>query len=322
MKYLSIPATVASLVLATCGPAVAHGDHSAYEQVSAIEPIAYGQPGSTVEITEENGKRIIESNGIPNHRLGRFPNRDNPNSIRPQSNHFEMTLDPQQNATAKDTMHMIFGVAVNGVPFDPGTVEFWRNDPSLGWRMEAIVDGRGTLGIDDSNAHVQPTGAYHYHGIPNGLIDQLGSEGRMKLLGWAADGFPIYGPWAYEDPSDPASKVVEMKPSYTLKEGQRPGGSQGPGGNYDGTYTADFEYVEGSGTLDEANGREGVTPEYPHGTYYYALTETFPYVPRKFRGTPDRSFLHQPPGRRGPGGLPPRGGAGHRPPPPPPPPFM
>ena len=30
------------------------------------------------------------------------------------------------------------------------------------------------LGTDCNNAHVQPTGAYHYHGLPEGLINRLG----------------------------------------------------------------------------------------------------------------------------------------------------
>jgi hypothetical protein len=47
------------------------------------------------------------------------------------------------------------------------------------------------------------------------------------------------------------------------------------------------------GDLDECNGREGVTPEYPDGIYHYFITLEFPFVPRKFRGTPiDWNFYH------------------------------
>ena len=58
-----------------------------------------------------------------------------------------------------------------------------------------------------------------------------------------------------------------------------------PGGKYDGTFTADYEYVAGSGDLDECNGRFGVTPEYPQGIYYYCITEEFPQLARQWRGT-------------------------------------
>ena len=38
-----------------------------------------------VEITVRGDMRFITSNGIPEHPTGRFPNRGNPNAIRPQS---------------------------------------------------------------------------------------------------------------------------------------------------------------------------------------------------------------------------------------------
>jgi hypothetical protein len=95
-----------------------------------------------------------------------------------------------------------------------------------------------------------------------------------------------------------------MKSSYRLKSGTRPGSPDGPGGNYDGAFTADYEFVKGSGDLDECNGRFGVTPEFPQGTYYYCLTEEFPFASRYWRGTPDQSFLKRggPGGPGGPGG--------------------
>jgi hypothetical protein len=55
-----------------------------------------------------------------------------------------------------------------------------------------------------SNAHLQPNGEYHYHGMPHGLINTLGGiatvRRRMTLIGWAADGHPIYYPYGPTDP--------------------------------------------------------------------------------------------------------------------------
>jgi hypothetical protein len=51
--------------------------------------------------------------------------------------------------------------------------------------------------------------------------------------------------------------------------------------------------VAGHGDLDEFGGRSGVTPEFPKGTYYYVMTEEYPFIPRKFKGTPDPSFSKQ-----------------------------
>jgi hypothetical protein len=183
-------------------------------------------------------------------------------------------------------------VAVDGVIFDPGTADFWHNNHHSIWRVEGIIQGRRTLGIDWSDAHVQPNGAYHYHGIPWGILEKDHAEQKMVLVGWAADGFPIYGPYAYKKPQDASSPVVKMKSSYRLKKGERPGGDKGPGGPYDGTYEGDYEYVKGLGDLDECNGRIGVTPEFPKGTYYYVTSEVYPLVSRYFHGTPDASFRH------------------------------
>ena len=51
-----------------------------------------------------------------------------------------------------------------------------------------------------------------------------------------------------------------------------------------GAFTQDFQYVEGSGDLDECNGRIGVTPEFPDGIYYYVVTDDFPYFSRSLKG--------------------------------------
>jgi hypothetical protein len=59
---------------------------------------------------------------------------------------------------------------------------------------------------------------------------------------------------------------------------------------YDGTFREDWEYVADSGDLDQCNGLEGVTPEYPEGTYHYYITDNYPYIPRCVMGTPDASF--------------------------------
>ena len=306
---LAIPATTAS----TCQ---AHVGHFALAADDA--PL--------VKIEVRDGFRHITSNGIPDHPPGAFPNRNNPNSISPQRYDFRVPADPKPLETPVEARGALFGVALNGVVFDPGTAEFWRNDRSLGWRMEAI-GGPRNLGLDRHNAHVQPQGAYHYHAIPVGLLEKLGGLDAKKpvLLGWAADGFPIYSPLSYSIADDPKSKTKVLKSSYRLKSGTRPSPPDGPGGAHDGAYTRDWEYVAGSGDLDECNGRFGVTPECPSGTYYYVLTEQFPFVPRLFRGEVDPSFMQRraPVGGRadggagGPGGLP-GGGRPDRPPRPPP----
>ncbi|WP_237226504.1 YHYH protein [Rubinisphaera sp. JC750] len=253
---------------------------------------ANAQWENQVEITVRGEYRYIQGNGIPNHETGQFPNRNNPNQIRPQRHQYRVPVDPVVASQPTPMEGKPFGIAVNGVPFDPGTAETYRGDRRF--HYEALT-GVLNLGLDSSNAHVQPTGAYHYHGLPTELIkkEQLRGKQKMTLLGYAADGFPIYSPRSYADPNDPESGTKVLQSSYRLKQGTR---TEGPPGRYDGSFAQDFEYVAGLGDLDECNGREGVTPEYPEGTYYYVLTTEFPFIPRMCKGTPDESF-----NRRGPG---------------------
>lgn len=256
---------------------------------------------SEVKIEVRDGYRYITANGIPDHVTGAFPNRGNPNAISPQRYAFRVPVKPTAADEASSANGQDFGIAVNGVPFDPTTAEFWNGNRE--WRYEAmtgVLGARGGLGVDENLAHVQPTGAYHYHGLPMGLLKKLDWQHKMALVGWAADGYPIYGNYGYTSPTDARSPLKKLTSSYRLIQGRR---DAGPGGAYDGSFDSDFEFVKGKGDLDPWNGRYGVTPEFPKGTYYYVLTDSFPFIPRKFRGTPDTSFR-----RGGPGGGPGRPG--------------
>ncbi|MGE0423635.1 MAG: YHYH protein [Reyranellaceae bacterium] len=313
----SIPAVARSVVAlaVASGGALAHGDHDtgshrhSYSTGGGLIPSAAA--AARIEIDERNGYRYVRADGRADHATGHFPNRGNPNAIATQHYFFRMPLRPVRNAQHTPyEPRMIFGVAINGVVFDPGTAEYWRNDRRSGWMIEAL-SGAVPLGLDRNNAHVQPDGAYHYHGLPLGLVERLPYRQRPVLIGWAADGFPIYAHWGHRTATNAQSGMVELRSSWRLKHGMRDGG---PGGRPDGTYTRDYEYVPGLGDLDECNGREGPTPEFPRGTYPYVVTTTFPYVPRCYVGTPDASFMKGPPA----GGRPP---GGRRPPPPGPPPF-
>lgn len=271
----------------------------------------YAALSNRVSITIEGEYRVIRANGLPDHEMGQFPNAHNPNTASAQNYFYRVPLHPQVAAKPTPVGMQNFGIAINGVTFDPAAAEWWHRDPRSGWQYEPMT-GHLNLGVDENNAHVQPNGAYHYHGLPTGLLAKVkDARSRMVLIGWAADGFPIYAPWGYSVANDATSPLKNLKSSYRLKQGTRPGG---PGGTYDGTFVADFEYVAGMGDLDESNGRFGVTPDFPQGTYCYFVTKDFPFIPRFYKGTPDPSFE-----RRGPPGGGPRGGPGGRRPGPPPP---
>jgi hypothetical protein len=258
------------------------------------------EDGTGVSITIDGDQRVIRANGLPDHPTGEFPNPHCPAGIRAQPYEFRMAASPTAGAASPIGFTML-GVALNGVPFDPAGPHFLGDDTN-GWEFEVSAPNVSPfLGIDFEIAHTQPNGAYHYHAIAPDLIAPRVADDRMTQLGWAADGFPIYWQLAHEVADDPESPLVALRPSYRLRTGDRP--LDGPSGSFDGTFTADYEYVAGLGELDEANGRFGVTPEFPDGTFYYVLVDSYPYIPRMFRGTPDASFTHQ--GTPGLKGLPP-----------------
>jgi len=284
----------------------AHPDHGdelgqgvSIPVAAVAEPAA--KPANSVKITIEGDFRRIQSNGWPDHAPGDFPRRGNPNKPTPQKYSFRVPLKPVAAESLQRRGGWWWGVALNGVPFEPGTGETWNNDPRSGWRYEAAT-GFLNLGLDEHNAHVQPNGSYHYHALPTGLVEGLGGDGKkMLLIGWAADGFPVYTGMAHANAKDPKSPLRKMKSSYRLKSGPRPEQEGGPGGNHDGRFSQDFEFVKGLGDLDECNGRVGITPEFPEGTYYYCVGAEFPFVGRMWYGTPDESFNKgdRPPGGQG-----------------------
>jgi len=218
--------------------------------------------------------RIIRSNGISNHKTGQFPNRGNPNRITEQNFSVRVSANPQFGSSLHRPK--VIGWLLNGVPFEPGAGEFYMGERSLGWQYEAL-SGAVPLGLDENHAHVQPSGKYHYHGLPTLFLKKLGvTKGKHSAqIGWAADGFPIFALYGQQG---------EVKASYRLKSGNRPAGYNQPGGQYDGTFTQDYEYVEGLGDLDECNGTMTITADYPNGTYAYFLTNDYPVVPRCLKG--------------------------------------
>lgn len=252
--------------------------------------------GCNVSVSVSNGFRRIVSNGIPNHLTGKFPNSGNPNKISAQKQDFSIPVAPKLLAPAI-SMGALSGVAINGVLFDPGTAEHFNNDPASGWNLEAFNTIR-SLGLDQNNAHVQPTGTYHYHGSPVGLGALVARSGHSPLIGWGPDGFPIYLDKGYSSAKNKRSSVKILTSSYQLKKGTRP---SGPGATYNGDYTQDFEFIAGSGDLDAANGRFQVTPEFPIGTYCYIITSKFPYIARMFSGTVAASFKRMRDGQGGAG---------------------
>lgn len=199
------------------------------------------------------------------------------------------------------------------------------------WRRDAYVNEGVTF--DPANAHQDQSGTYHYHANPPALRYLLGDEvsynatadaytenptnlHHSPILAWVNDGYPLYGPYGYSNPTNANSGIRRMVSGYALRNGQNgtdnltvtgrtylpawavrlfnvSSNLSGPAvstsyplGRYmeDNDYLGDLGETQGVNfDLDEYNGRYCVTPEFPNGTYAYFVsissngTPTYPY---------------------------------------------
>ncbi len=252
---------------------------------------------AAVEITANAGDCTLSSNGIPNHDFndaGAFASPVSevdesftvprlPTAARsPTALSLTFDNDVFLNGVKLDQL----GAACYGVGPDPlGRERIGCMEAGTPWRYDPMFPGNG-FGTDRNNAHTQPDGAYHYHGDPAALYDAPGGS-ASGVIGFAADGFPIYGPHV-----DEGGRIRRAVSGYALRAGARvsqPGESAFPGGNYDGAFIDDYEFT-GEGDLDACNGMVR------DGSYGYYVTDSYPWVVGCFAGTPDGSFRKGPPG--------------------------
>ena len=242
--------------------------------------------------------RVLSANGIPDHEVGTFPNDNNPHAIEVQDVTVTYPIEPSlaNTNTQLGGPLGVPGYMLNGIRMDPGSGgscidnaastmgDCSLADPNGGWTIEAFGQSSFDFGVDGNNAHVQPGGAYHYHAMPEGFLTLLGAnDTSMTLAGWAADGYPVYARYGYSTATDSSSTLKVITGSYQLKTevtDTRPSVELIPLG----AFTQDYEYVEGSGDLDDCNGRFGMTPEFPEGIYHYFVTDSYPFAMRCVKG--------------------------------------
>lgn len=263
----------------------------------------------------------VSATGIPAYITGPFQD-GNPSLATAQNKIFKVSLTPTQNTgTPTATTGGNIGIFINGVAlFDYRDGVAWNNNTnalcggpgnppcpggpgsSQAWNRDAIPAERA--GFDCAKAH-PAMGNYHHHQNPSAfsldlnvisnVCDTYPSDGlyvinpsvHSPLLGFAYDGFPIYGAYAYTN-VDGTGEITRMKSSYQLKN--QTTRTNGPAVNatyFNGYFREDYEFVAHAGDptyLDVHNGRFCVTPEYPEGIYCYFATvdanhnSAYPYV--------------------------------------------
>ena len=261
--------------------------------------------------------------GIPTYVTGPFLD-GNPSQASNQNAIFKFSLTPVQNtATAVSTSGGNIGVFINGVAmFDYRDGVSWKSSTSslaggpLGgtgdgvWNRDAIVAEKG--GFDCAKGH-PAMGNYHHHQNPSAFnldivvtsticnlynadgLYLINSSVHSPLIGFAYDGFPVYGAYGYLN-TDGTGGIVRMKSSFSLRSITTrntlyTGATVTAGPNVSTTYPLgyfkeDYQYTAPTAPdyLDYHNGRFCVTPEYPLGTYCYFATvdanwnSTYPYL--------------------------------------------
>jgi len=228
--------------------------------------------------------------GIPTYDVGPW---DDPSLGVNQNFVFRISRSPE--ATADHTPLEIgrIGIWSNGISiYDPRNGVSYRADDV--WHLDAVRAGADAEVPCDGSAAAN--GEFYSYTPASCLFDPNSSTEHAPIIGYAFDGFPIYGGYGYAN-ADGTGDVVRMRSSYqfrnitertTLPDGsQLPESLHGPAVNDQyplGHYVEDYIYAAGSGDLDAHNGRFCVTPEYPNGTYAYFTTidangsPAYPYV--------------------------------------------
>jgi hypothetical protein len=262
----------------------------------------------------------ITATGIPAYITGPFLD-GNPSIAQNQNAIYKLPLIPIENTgTSTETTPGNIGVFINGVSlFDYRDGVAWNNDtmslcggpgnpPCPGgpfatqdWNRDAIPAEMG--GFDCNKAH-PAMGNYHHHQNPSAFnldlivvsnicdtypadgLYVIDTESHSPLIGFAYDGFPIYGAYGFAN-TDGTGGIVKMNSSYELPGATtRVNGPDVDNTYFEGYFREDYNYVSHTEDyyLDEHNGRFAITPEYPEGIYAYYATvnenhnSTYPYA--------------------------------------------
>jgi len=227
----------------------------------------------------------------------------NPNLPQAQNYTFKIPKIPAQQTGTQTSIPTggPVGLCLNGVLlYGNRSADHYKSSTNTNnntgdnlWHCDAWYNEKNSMDTS-GNGHSDGSGKYHYHANPITLYTDP-STAHSPVLGYAIDGYPIYGPYGYSTALNNASPIKRIKSSYQLRSittrTALPSGAvsspAGPSVSIAfplGMYVEDYQYSSGSGDLDTLNGRYCVTPEYPSGTYAYFMTTdnagvpAFPYI--------------------------------------------
>ncbi|MDA8870079.1 YHYH protein [Rhizobiaceae bacterium] len=172
------------------GTALAHDPE---KHCAAVEgSVADAGFSDSVRVECDGGKALIISNTYPDHTMMTGIVGTNEQVPVPAKDYAApIPLEPVMTGEPI-TRDAALGVAVNGVPiYDyTGGGEMSLEDLA---HHQAQHDTLVTKQLDVCGGHAGRGDDYHYHVKPTCMIEQMKNAGDAAIIGWAFDGFPIYG---------------------------------------------------------------------------------------------------------------------------------
>lgn len=230
----------------------------------------------------------VKASDVPNY----YADGVSVNNAADQHATWEIPRTPVPATTGPTLMGGQSGLMLDGsVCFTPGDAQSYMGAGI--WNRLAYYFERPDM--DAANGHSTPTNMYHHH-FDNLKLHNWDSTHHSPIVGYAWDGYPIYGPYAYAN-TDGTGGIKRMRSGYQTYTYTTRTSGPAVGGTYPiGCFIEDWHFVSGSGDLDAHNGRFCKTPEYPSGTYAYfttvdaSLNPVYPYfIGPTFYGTVDMS---------------------------------
>ncbi|MFK7762156.1 MAG: YHYH protein [Roseobacter sp.] len=165
----------------------AHEDHCAAVAAS-VEEAGFGE---RVTVTCSETHATLTSDTYPDHEMMTGINGTNEQVPVPAEYGAPIILTPEFNGRPL-TRDAALGVAVNGVPIYDYTGGGEMSTADLA-HHQAHHDTLQTGQLDVCGGHAGRGDDYHYHIAPNCMIAQMANAGPGAIIGWAFDGYPIYG---------------------------------------------------------------------------------------------------------------------------------
>jgi len=239
---------------------------TAQSELTAIKQVKWT---SNVTVTFSNGSWTFKSDGVPSSTFtaSHYAVPTNPLEVsavgasviatsqvlRDQNYSFTLPTTPEYSSTTTTNLGAI-GVMLDGAvlynPYEANKETVATHD-----NFSATANGTTASFLDSCDGHPGPGGQYHYHGLPDCLVQYATTGGNTQT-----------------------TSVTSFSGSTTAPAAETNAAARRPvllGFAFDGFGIYDNVAMDGKtigvSSLDSCNGTFSPVPGYPHGVYHYVL---------------------------------------------------